>query len=252
MNNEIIFKKDKWLFELTMPEYETTTFGGRMSELRLTKKGIVSFSLDNIRDYLFANNILACTFRGREDTLLVQYLNDLGFKFIGTFNTMTCECGEFKFIIGPRDLKVSEAQKKDYEAILNIEDRVFDYSTYQLDPLFQRSVTAYRNVLRVKSYFGKPNHCIYVIKHDKKVIGFLQFILDWEKKIANCVNGAVDPDYHNLFVGPKLYNYSFGDILLSMRKIISGCSNQNIPVLKIHRACGFRITDQEIHLRLKI
>lgn len=257
MNNEIIFKKDNWLFELTIPEYETTTFGGKMSELRLVPKRCLSspsFALDYIDEYLMTNDILACTFRGKEDTRLVQYLNELGFKFIGTFNTMVCKELEFKEIPMQTDLIVMDGQKRDYDAILEIESRVFDYSSYQLDPLFLNEITAYRNVLRVKSYFNNPNHHSYIIKNEKKVIGFLQFLIDDINKIGKCVNGAVDPDYHGMLVGPKLYSDAFKHIFDSffMNKIISGCSNQNIPVLKIHRACGFRITDHEIHLRLKI
>lgn len=254
MNDNIIFSKDKWLFKLEIPEYETPIFGAKMAEVRLiSQPETASYSMDNIKEYLDLNEILACTFRGKEITVLVQYLNNLGFRFIGTFNTLYCRNEQFTRITVNSGMKVIKAEPKDYDKLLDIESKVFDYSSYQLDPLFSNEIAAYRNALRVKSYLGNANHVAYVVKHEKSIIGFLQFIIDSGKRIAKCVNGAVIPDHHGHFVGPKLYSDAFQYIFASgVYSITSGCSNQNTSAYKIHSACGFRITEQEIHLRLVI
>ena len=55
------------------------------------------------------------------------------------------------------------------------------------------------------------------------------------------------------FVGPKLYSNSFATIFnLGVDKITGGYCTQNYLVAKIFKACNFRITNQEIHLRIKI
>jgi ribosomal protein S18 acetylase RimI-like enzyme len=251
------FEKDGYILGLTMPEYETNIFGGKMSELRAIKnegqRVSLILPLENIESYCRCGNILACTFRGKEDMKLVRYLNNIGFQFVSTFSTISCTKNEFKPIKAISDLKVTVAKEEDHSEILNIESKVFDYSTYQLDDRFPNEITAFRNVVRVTSYFHNPNHCTYVIRHEGKVIGFSQFLIDTVHKTAKAVNAAVDPMYHGMFVGPKLYSDAFKDIFdWGILSITSGCSNQNTAALKIHQACGFRITEQEIHLRLKL
>lgn len=257
----IYFHRDQWFFKISEPKYEIDNFGYKVAELRLIntpeklKYGDISFSMNFLRDYLKQRIVIACTFRGEEDIKLVRYLDSLGFKFVGTFNTMKCIKSEFKEITIKSNLKTKMTTGLVDEAkqILNIEKKVFDYSSYQLDPDFPNEITAKRNVMRVKSYFGDKNHVIFTIKQKNKVLGFLQFIINKEKHTANCVNGAVDPEFQGMFVGPVLYSEAFNSIFnFGVNEITSGCSNQNIGALKIHTNCGFRIINNEIHLRLKL
>lgn len=249
------FYKNDWLFELTIPEYEISTFGCKIGELKKINidppyKNI--FDLNEIGSYCKTNDILSCTFRGKEDINIIRYLNSLGFQFVSTFYTLSCDHEEFKRIDIDNELKVIEATEKDFDRILEIESKVFDYSTYQIDPLYPNDITSLRNVKRVKFYFPNPNHHSFIIRKGDIIIGFIQFLYDNTNGIAYAENGAVDPDFHEQFIGTKLYSESFVSIFNSgINKIMSGVSAQNDRALKIHLATNFKIINQEIHLRWK-
>lgn len=259
----IFFHHNQWMFKLTTPEYETEIFGGKMGELRLIKtldklkEGDISLSMSFFPDFMLQRGILACTFRGQENTNLVQYLNGIGFKFIGTFMSMKCEnlCQDYlKPFKAPNNYSWEEASEKDYNRILEIESKVFDYSSFQIDKRFPNEITSYRNVLRVKSYFNHQNHHIYIVKDNNKIVGFIQAIVDKENHKVELVNGGLDPDYHGKGVGTKLYNLTFNMFfsVMGINIITTNFCVQNIPVLKIKQAYGFTLTGTEIHLRLKL
>jgi ribosomal protein S18 acetylase RimI-like enzyme len=137
---------------------------------------------------------------------------------------------------------------EDYKQMVDIKSRVFDYSTHQLDPSLDKEKTSHRNVLRLSSYFTNPNHCAYVGRLNGKVIGYLQFVVNG--KSALCTNGAIDPNYHGMFIGAKIYSNAFESVFDQGVKVItSGYCNQNIPARKIHQACNFKVKEHEIHLR---
>ena len=248
----------KRIFKFYVPEYETIVFGGKMGELRLVKQEMSIdkseiLPLNMLRDYLSSNEIIACTFRGKEDIHIIQNLIKSGFNFIATYNSIEVDEKSFKKIKISANLEVCKAEVDSFNDILKLESDVFDYSTFQIDNRFENSVTAYRNALRVKSYFDKPGHYASIIKSSGKVAGFLQFKIDFENKIADCVNGAIHEKFQGLFVGPKLYSDSFVSIFnLGIDRITGGYCTQNYPVAKIFKTCNFRITNQEIHLRIKI
>jgi ribosomal protein S18 acetylase RimI-like enzyme len=249
------FYKNDWLFELTMPEYEIDTFGGKIGELRKVDTDIAGkdvFDLDEFKPYCAANKILSCTFRGKEDIKLVRYLNEIGFMFVGTFFSLSCDRNDFKKIEIGNNLKVTEANKNEFNKVLDIELKVFDYSSYQLDPMFPLDTTSKRNVKRVAFYFNNPDHHLFVIKKDEQILGFIQFLYDTKAGIASAVNGAIDPDFHEQLVGSKMYSDSFASIFnQNINKIVSHVCAQNVRALKIHLATNFKIIDHELHLRAK-
>jgi ribosomal protein S18 acetylase RimI-like enzyme len=246
-----ILRKDNWFFNLTTPDYEVFNFGYKVGELRLTNDKSYSWEMDNIEDYLFSNKIPVCTFRGNEEIDIVRYLNSLGFLFVGTYSEVFCRSRNFNEIKVTNDLKIIKATKENYQEMEKIQSTVFDYSSYQLDSMFSHSVTSKRNVKRLSSYFDNPDHIAYVSIYNNKVIGYLQFIIDGD--IAHCVNGAVDPSFHGLFIGVQLYSQSFKNIFdLGIDKITSDYCNQNIVVAKMHQAFNFKLSHHEIHLRVKL
>ena len=255
------FRYKDLTFELTSPEYETKNFGGKMGELRVITLpytpsqtlGYICTELDDLPNRLVRDGYLACTFRGKEDTQLVRYLDTLGFKFVGTYRMFSCYNKDFmSYSIPPNNLEVVFAHEDDYSRILEIESQVFDYSTFQIDDRFPADVTAKRNVQRVKSYFNNPNHVCYVVKSKGFVIGFNQFIVDYEARCAENVNSAVDPNSQNRYVGTKLYLESFRNVLSVYDMVTGGVCTQNPRPTRILNTMGFKFIDQEIHLRLKL
>lgn len=247
-----------YTFSLTIPDYETGVFGGKVSELRLVKNDEIVTSKNNlnltqINKYLKDNNIISCTFRGKENIEIIQFLNNLDFKFIATYNTISLSKKEFKEINLNSNLIIKKLNKDQFEEILELESKVFDFSTYQIDNRFNSEITSKRNALRVKSYFNKKGNYIFAAEHLNVIIGFLQFNIDYKNGIADCVNGAIHIDYQGHFVGPKLYSDSFKKIFkMKINTILGGYCTQNFSVSKIFKACNFRIINQEIHLRIKI
>lgn len=245
------FSNGRWNFNLNTPKYEIPTFGGKIGELRLTENNVNCYPLDELITYLKNNDYLACTFRGEEEINLVRTLNDLGFKFVASYRFFRCYYYEFTpvdaFIDG---LTIRTASESDYDAILDIESRVFDYSTYQIDPYFRKDVTAHRNVLRVKSYFTNPNHVCYVAKLNDVVVGFIQFLIDKETGVAENVNSAILPEHHGKHIGAVLYAKGFEKAFDAGAKVTTGgVCVQNPRPFKLLNRMGFKFTDQEIHLR---
>lgn len=255
-----IFEKDNRLFQLTVPEYETANFRSKMSELKLLGNidNIVVdinviFSLNSLALYMKEENISACTFKGKEDIKIIQLLNDMGFKFIGTFTSMYVTFDGLKKINYNPNYYVILATQADNPQILELESKVFDYSSYQLDDRFPNEITSKRNAKRVESYFNNHNELCFVIKDKSKIIGFIQAIYRSTERIE-LVNGALDPCYHSKGIGKTLYYLTFKWMfdLLGVVRIDTNFCTQNIPVLKINKELGFQFNDQEIHLRLKL
>ena len=251
------FHHEKDIFQLTTPEYEVPVFGDQIGELELISTELSEIDimktvpLSGLEDYMEQNKILACTFRGKEDINIVRLLCETGFKFVGTYNKFRGSFDEFKEIVSNSNIEVNRASEEEYEEILTLEERVFDYSTFQIDPLLDPQITAYRNAVRVKSYFNNSLHRAFNIRVNKQLAGFIQFLVDDKRNVAACVNAAVDPGFQGLFIGPKLYSDAFKMIFNSgVKKINGGYSNQNPAVAKIISACHFKIVDQEIHLRI--
>jgi ribosomal protein S18 acetylase RimI-like enzyme len=250
----MIFNKEDWFFELTSPDYETPIFGGKLGELRSIGADKVYNSdfllTEDLCGYLWDNDYLACTFRGAEDIKLIRYLNDIGFLFVGTYGVIHCSSSDFTPLKVRDDLVMAKASEMDYDEMTGIQSRVFDYSTHQLDFLLDSTSTSNRNVLRLKSYFSNPNHIAYIIRNDEGVLlGYMQGVIDGGT--VHLTNAAINPDYHGQRVGSTLYSKSFDSLFKSgIDLLTSGYSNQNIPVFKIHRSCGFRVYSHEIHLRI--
>lgn len=245
------------MFELSVPRYEKETFGHYVGELRKVELDDMHYNYPEMRvlpDYLHGNRIMACTFRGKEEPDVVRHLNSLGFLFVSTYSDVVCVRRDFTEIEVNSDIVVEPTSSPDdYEAMCLIKHRVYDYSTYQVDSRFDSAVTSLRNVKRLRSYFNNPNHVAYVCRVGGEVVGYLQFVLDKIWKVGYCVNGAVSPDYHGLFLGAKLYSDAFKGVFgMGCDSITSGYSNQNFPVMKLHQACGFKVSKHEIHLRLKL
>jgi len=245
------FKGDIGTLSLTSPEYETNIFGGLMGELRQSNDTDSShLPIDDIYSFLKKEGFLACTFRGNEDVGVVRRLNELGFKFVGTFSEMSCCAEDFRGIKICNN-SVSIALESDYEDMANICHKVFDYSTYQIDNRFPNRVTSYRNVLRLKSYFGNPDHRSYVIKHFGEIAGYIQFVIDGQT--AHTVNAAIDPSCQGMFFGVKLFTDAFKHLFSSgIKRATTGYCNQNRAIVKIYNAFNFKLDKHEIHLRLLI
>lgn len=256
---KILFGKDKWLFELTVPEYETANFGGKMGELRLVSKlpeEFIQYNIDPIDDIYFTllhDEILACTFRGKEEINIIRCLNELGFMFVATYNTVSCVVSEFKEIETGHQWDLSIAKESEFDDLLKIELSVFDYSTFQIDPVFPNEITSKRNVMRVKHHFDNPKHCAYIIKVKEKIIGFLQFLIDEEQRSADLVNVAIVPSMQGVGIGKILFSNTFRDIFSSgINQITAGYCVQNIVMGVMLKVFNFKIIDHEIHLRLHV
>lgn len=252
----MIYHKLPWFFKLTIPEYETSTFGGKMGELRLVNESDIDTpitSFGKIEEDLISQGVLACTFRGKEDTQLVRYLNGLGFEFVATYRFF--DCASYNFMELNTENEAAEvllATPEDYDRILEIEKDVFDYSTYQIDPSFPNEITSYRNTLRVKYYFNNPDHVCYVIKYLHNVVGFMQFLIDEDSETAENVNSGIISDVQSRGLGTKLYSESLRTLFSTgVTMITGGVCTQNVRPIKILNAMGVKFIDHEIHLRWK-
>lgn len=252
------FVNNLWTFELKTPKYEEDNFGCKVGELRLVEPNDEAcFQMKDIFEVFDMLDIEACTFRGREETQLVRFLNKIGFQFVGTYRYFECKREDFKpCAVG----EVVELNEEDNARIELIERNVFDFSTYQIDGRFNNDQCAMRNANRVKSYFDHPNYYSYGVTYDGFVVGFIQFIVDPVNRTAENVNSALLTQDKGL--GKILYSGGFGKIfdlktstnsgdIYEIDKVTGWVSTQNPRPAKILDRMGFRFIDQEIHLRWK-
>jgi ribosomal protein S18 acetylase RimI-like enzyme len=252
-----VFQSSSGYFRLFFPEYETPVFGQKVCELRSASIHPNEVQecehLSDLYEYLSANKYLFCTYRGVEDIHIVRILNSLGFEFVSTYKNVQCNAHDFREIPLNSDLDISVGDHYDHDKALMLEKGVMDYSTFQIDPLVDANLSSNRNVVRVKSYFSHPQHKMYVLRKGTELIGFLQFLVDGEARVADCVNGAIAREYQRLFIGPRLYSEAFKSLFkMGIKTIRGGFSSQNKPVVKLFAACNFRVVSEEIHLRLSV
>ena len=250
------FRHENYIFKLTTPKYEVPIFGYNIGELRLIQniefkqKEREIVEIKNLDKYIIENEIMICTYRGQEEINIIRLLMELGFIFVGTFNEVYCLKEEFISIDYKKDFGFSIARTNEFDEILNLEGKVFDYSTFQIDPLIDAEIASKRNVSRVESYFNRNGHLIFVVRLKNRIVGFQQFIVDDEKSEATSVNAAIHPNFQNLSLGVVLYSKSFSNIFKNDINIIkAGFSNQNISSSNILYFHNFKLDHQEIHLR---
>jgi hypothetical protein len=250
------FFHEDYIFHLTTPEYEAAVFGYKIGELRsissksinLEKTEIVSIC--HFEKYIIENEIKICTYRGEEKIGIIRLLMELGFLFVGTFSEVSCKKEEFNDLSYKKDFDFSIAGPDEYNEILKLEATVFDYSTFQIDPLVDLEIAFKRNKRRVKSYFNRSGHVIYVVRINEKIAGFLQFVIDPKENYADCVNGGIHPDFQKVSLGVVLYSKSFSKVFdTGIQLIKSGFGVQNIAMSKIFSLFNFKLDSQEIHLR---
>ncbi len=248
-----VFKKSKWFFELKTPEYEIPVFGFRVGELRLNESPSSNAKVMYLKDlqrHLVKQDIKICTFRGKEDIMVIRLLEDLGFKFVSTYNVVECSEFDFKAIFKDTSYNIDIANENEYNEILRIIELVKDYSSFSIDPRINEKTAAKRNVIRVKSHFNKNGHRIYVVRIDGIVAGFIQFVIDWPNRIAHTMNAAVNPTYQKAKIGKTLFSDSFQSIFTEgCNSITSDYSTQNIGSVRLHQLCNFKIIRQDIHFR---
>jgi ribosomal protein S18 acetylase RimI-like enzyme len=248
----MVFYKNLLNFRLSTPEYELPVFGYRVGELRLIEEAINEEAkpISELINYLKSNEIKTCTFRGPEEINAIRLIENIGFRFVSTYNQVECKIEEFKEIKTQTNYETNIADSQEFEEILQIEKLVNDFSTFSIDPLIDSCIASQRNMIRVKSHFKKENHRIYIVKINGKIAGFIQFVLDVSNKIAHTLNAAIHPDYQKANIGKTLFSNSFKAIFNEGCNIItSDYSIQNIGSAKLHTMCNFRIVKQELHFR---
>lgn len=248
------FNEQELEFELKIPEYEIPVFGYKVGELRLIPKSsddidILPFS--GLTQYLADNEIKICTFRGTENIRIIRLLESVGFKFVSTYCIAECKKHEFTELSSSGLLNIQKATPDDYDEILRISSSVSDYSTFAIDPMIDKAIIVKRNAARTKSIFKKPNQCVYFVKIDGVIAGFIQYDIDLENKTAYTQSAAVHPDYQKRKVGESLFSQSIKTLLAEDIELLvnNSFSTQNIGSSKLHMKCNFKIVDHEIHMR---
>ncbi|MBT7790862.1 MAG: hypothetical protein HN757_18545, partial [Calditrichaeota bacterium] len=250
------FQDNLQIYKLKIPEYETPVFGHKVGELRIVDKddrvipaGDIR-ALKHLESLMFKEDMKFCTFRGDEELNVVRSLQDAGFVFVSSYADVMCNRADFRGLEVVREFGFSQAAREDFTEILDVEYKVFDYSSFQVDPNIDPEKAKQRNCKRVESSFNKSGHVIYCLRVKQKIVGFLQFVLDEKRKEAVCANGAIHPDYQGYSLGAILYSKSFSEVFsLGYEVIKSGYSFQNKAMANIFSSMNFVLSRSEIHLR---
>lgn len=105
------------------------------------------------------------------------------------------------------------------------------------------------------------NHCVshpdrvYVYEENGKIAGFVTFSFDFEKKIGEIGNNAVDPDCGLKGVGQMMYSACFERFKkegMIYAKVGTGMDDAHMRARRAYERAGFNISHQDVKYYKKL
>lgn len=102
-----------------------------------------------------------------------------------------------------------------------------------------------RKADEIETFYRSHPDNVLVTEDKGRVLGFVSFILDQERKIGKIGNNAVDPEHQNRGIGTEQIVKTMGILKERGMKVVevqTGLAEEYGPARRIYEKCGFEPT----------
>jgi len=102
---------------------------------------------------------------------------------------------------------------------------------------------------QIKNHCGKYPEWIFICEENKRVVGFVTFFLDYEKRIGEIGNNAVGPDAGLKGIGQQMYKAvlkHFTEEGMTYAKVATGLDDAHAPARRAYERAGFDIKVEDV------
>jgi ribosomal protein S18 acetylase RimI-like enzyme len=103
--------------------------------------------------------------------------------------------------------------------------------------------------MQIKAHGISHPEWIFVCEENERIVGFVTFLLDSEKKIGEICNNAVDPECGLKGIGQQMYNAVlnyFRNQGMVYARVFTGLDHAHAPARRAYERAGFNISHEEI------
>lgn len=147
-------------------------------------------------------------------------------------------------------------KKQDLETIMDIGNRawqpIYDNARSRFgNELFQQLTPEPKTGkgLQVKSHCDKHPDWVMICEEEGRIVGFITFFLDYESKIAEIGNNAVDSECGLRGIGQQMYSAvleHFKKEGMLNAKVKTGLDDAHAPARRAYERAGFNIKTEDI------
>ena len=102
---------------------------------------------------------------------------------------------------------------------------------------------------QIKEHASRHPENIFVCEEDSRIVGFITFNLDYQRKIATVGNNAVDPAYRHKGIGQQMYEVAFRHFReegMFYAKVTTGLDEAHAPARRAYERAGFDIRCEDV------
>jgi N-acetylglutamate synthase-like GNAT family acetyltransferase len=103
-------------------------------------------------------------------------------------------------------------------------------------------------------YRSHPDH-VLVTESEGMVVGFVSFSCDWDRRMGEIQNNAVDPDFQNRGIGTAQISRALGvlkEMGMEFAEVSTGLGPGYAAARRMYEKCGFEPTIERVTCHLSI
>jgi ribosomal protein S18 acetylase RimI-like enzyme len=117
---------------------------------------------------------------------------------------------------------------------VNLGDNIYDSITTEPDDV--------RKGLQIKNYCETNPECVFICEEEVQIVGFITFMINEERGIAEIGNNAVDPECGLKGLGQQMYSAvleHFRELNMKVAKVSTGLDDAHAPARRAYKRAGF-------------
>ena len=153
-------------------------------------------------------------------------------------------------------------RKSDLPAIMDIGNRAWRgiYKMYREsfgDELWELMAVdeSTRKGMEIKEYCESNPEWVFVCEENDRIVGFVGFYMDTERKIGEIGNNAVDTECGLKGIGQQMYkavlNY-FRENGMAYAKVVTGLDYAHMPARRAYERAGFNLRHEDVTYFMKL
>ena len=187
----------------------------------------------------------------------LHYLEDNGFHFMETQfhvskSLQNYITPKFKFCLkNPLEQREIEKDEKKWKAIIALmTDDMFHTDRIYLDPKIQKGISCKRYQNWIMDLVYDPESHLYVYLQQSDLIGFGVVKINYAEKVVDVLLEGILEKYQRKGFGCRMYDCALKSYQnLGLEKLETARSSNNVSILNLDHAFGYKIEKAEYVLR---